>query len=253
MLTCPPPPPSTPPQLADYFIRWWTRDEYNRYEPDCTGLCGGMFYVRYYGILGIGCFLGFMIFRGAFLYIWSLGASQRMHEKSIHRVLYAPLGFFLQVGAGCSRGRLGGWLAGSPSVVFTFHRLCSACLPPSLATLHLPFPPTPPRPCTACLYRRPPWVTCSSASPRTRTSWTTPCPTRSTMPESTPSSCLPQPSPSQVGAWRIGQPDRLSLLAANAGQAAGPPNVQRVMKHLWCQPAITRAQSSCPALPLPPL
>lgn len=39
-----------------------------------------------------------MFFRGTFLYIWALGAAQRIHVKSIHRVLYAPLGFFLTVG-----------------------------------------------------------------------------------------------------------------------------------------------------------
>lgn len=40
-------------QLADYFIRWWTRDHYNKYAADCEGLCGGLFYVQYYGILGL--------------------------------------------------------------------------------------------------------------------------------------------------------------------------------------------------------
>lgn len=34
----------------------------------------------------------------AFLYKWALGASQELHSKSIHRVLFAPLGFFLTVG-----------------------------------------------------------------------------------------------------------------------------------------------------------
>lgn len=33
----------------------------------------------------------------AFLYKWALGAAEKLHTKSIHRVLYAPLGFFLTV------------------------------------------------------------------------------------------------------------------------------------------------------------
>jgi hypothetical protein len=36
-----------------------------------------------------------MLFRGAFLYIWALGSAQRTQSKAVHRVLYAPLGFFL--------------------------------------------------------------------------------------------------------------------------------------------------------------
>lgn len=85
-------------QLADYFIRWWTRDHFNKYGSKCTSEpCGPIFYVQFYGILGLLCFLTLMVFRGSFLYTWALGASQRMHAKSIHRMLYAPLGFFLMV------------------------------------------------------------------------------------------------------------------------------------------------------------
>lgn len=36
----------------------------SRYSPDCEGLCGGHFYVQYYGILGLLCFIGLMIPRG---------------------------------------------------------------------------------------------------------------------------------------------------------------------------------------------
>jgi hypothetical protein len=39
-----------------------------------------------------------MVFRGAMMYIWALGSAQRMQSKAVHRVLYAPLGFFLNVG-----------------------------------------------------------------------------------------------------------------------------------------------------------
>lgn len=34
-------------QMADYFVRWWTRDYYGKYLPDCTGLCGGAYYVMW--------------------------------------------------------------------------------------------------------------------------------------------------------------------------------------------------------------
>jgi ABC-type multidrug transport system fused ATPase/permease subunit len=87
-------------QMADYFIRWWTRDTYAKYAANCTDDCGPIFYVRYYGILGIFLFLSLMLCRGAFLYIWALGASQEIFEKSVHRVLNAPLGFFLQTPVG---------------------------------------------------------------------------------------------------------------------------------------------------------
>lgn len=44
------------------------------------------------------CFLTLMLFRGSFLYKWCLGAANQLQQKSVHRILYAPLGFFLQVG-----------------------------------------------------------------------------------------------------------------------------------------------------------
>jgi ABC-type multidrug transport system fused ATPase/permease subunit len=91
-------------QLADYFIRWWTRDQYNKYGQDCIDAgdepCGPMFYVQWYGVLGLAFFIGLMFFRGAALYMWCNGSSQRQHAKSIHRVLYAPLGFFLTTPVG---------------------------------------------------------------------------------------------------------------------------------------------------------
>ena len=84
-------------QVADYFIRWWTRDQFGKYLATCSGDCGSIYYVRWYAVLGLGFFIGLMLFRGAFLYLWTLGASERIREKSIHRILNAPLGFFLQV------------------------------------------------------------------------------------------------------------------------------------------------------------
>lgn len=92
------------PQLADYFVRWWTRDHYGKYGPGCLESgddpCGPMYYVTWYGVLGLALFIGLMIPRGAFLYAWAMGASNRQHAKSIHRILYAPLGFFLNTPVG---------------------------------------------------------------------------------------------------------------------------------------------------------
>ena len=36
-------------QVADYFIRWWTRDEFGKYKDGCVGpdCGGGIFYVRW--------------------------------------------------------------------------------------------------------------------------------------------------------------------------------------------------------------
>jgi ABC-type multidrug transport system fused ATPase/permease subunit len=59
-----------------------------------------MYYVTWYGVLGLALFIGLMIPRGAFLYTWAMGASNRQHAKSIHRILYAPLGFFLNTPVG---------------------------------------------------------------------------------------------------------------------------------------------------------
>lgn len=99
-----PPPTQHALQLADYFIRWWTRDHYNKYGQDCIDRgdepCGPMFYVQWYGVLGLAFFIGLMFFRGWALYAWCNGSSQRQHAKSIHRVLYAPLGFFLTTPVG---------------------------------------------------------------------------------------------------------------------------------------------------------
>jgi ATP-binding cassette, subfamily C (CFTR/MRP), member 1 len=84
-------------QMADFFIRWWTSDYYGKYKGQCIeGICYGNFYAIFYATL-TGIFLILMLFRGAFLYLWALGASQRIHEKSVHRILYAPLGFFFSV------------------------------------------------------------------------------------------------------------------------------------------------------------
>lgn len=85
-----------------------------------------------------------------------------------------------------------------------------ASLPPPCHLLHPA--PTLPHPAPAC--RRPPWATCSSLSPRTRTPWTRRCPMPSTTLVSTPSSCSPPPSPS---------PSREPLPACPGGLPPLPP------------------------------
>lgn len=51
-------------------------------------------------MLGLAFFVGLMFPRGAALYLWCAGAGNRLQSKSVHRVLYAPLGFFLNVSVG---------------------------------------------------------------------------------------------------------------------------------------------------------
>jgi ATP-binding cassette subfamily C (CFTR/MRP) protein 1 len=81
-------------QMADFFIRWWISDTYGSYKGKCTTeLCYGNYYASFYAIL-TGIFVSSMFLRGALLYLWALGASSRIYSKSVHRVLYAPLGFF---------------------------------------------------------------------------------------------------------------------------------------------------------------
>lgn len=83
---------------------FWTRDWYgkwnpaNRYGPqsNADALWGEKFYILVYGLC-VFYFIFSMFFRGAFLYWWALGASCRFQKKSLHRVLYAPLGYFLRV------------------------------------------------------------------------------------------------------------------------------------------------------------
>jgi ATP-binding cassette subfamily C (CFTR/MRP) protein 1 len=48
-----------------------------------------------YGIL-VGLFLFLMLVRGGLFHWWTLGSSNNMLGDAITRVLYAPLGFFLQ-------------------------------------------------------------------------------------------------------------------------------------------------------------
>ena len=149
-------------QMADFFIRWWTSDTYSKYKGQCSeGLCYGNFYATFYAVL-TGIFLILMLFRGAFLYLWALGASQRIHEKSVHRVLFAPLGFFFSV-----------------SIIFTVSYLQYRS--------HL----------SSLLCHRLQLATCLSVSARIKTRWTNCSLTQFTMLESMASSWLPPQSQSQ--------------------------------------------------------
>ncbi len=51
-----------------------------------------------------------MLFRGSFLYKWCLGAAHQLQQKSVHRILYAPLGFFLQVWLPVGLAAEGAWV-----------------------------------------------------------------------------------------------------------------------------------------------
>ena len=83
---------------------FWTRDSYgkwnpaNRYGPqsNAQAIWGEKFYILVYGLC-VFYFIFSMLFRGTFLYWWALGAACRFQKKALHRVLYAPLGYFLRV------------------------------------------------------------------------------------------------------------------------------------------------------------
>lgn len=145
-------------QVGDYYIRWWTRDEFKKYLPNCVGYCNGFFYVRIYAILALALFIGLMLFRGAFLYLWCLGASERIHKKGIHRLLYAPLGFFLTVSWEWSGRWVGALHAPAKSFSILHHCLPAQLpgFPASFGSIPARHPPTHPPP--SC--RRPLWVIC---------------------------------------------------------------------------------------------
>jgi hypothetical protein len=44
----------------------------------------GQAYVFLYGMMTVA-FLVLMLFRGAFFHLWTLGSSQRMHAKMVHK------------------------------------------------------------------------------------------------------------------------------------------------------------------------
>eukprot|EP00883_Tetradesmus_obliquus_P000567 jgi/Sobl393_1/10597/SZX72300.1 len=84
-------------QISDYWVRQWTGDTRHWYKLHSQPLfaTAGSAYVLIYGLL-TAAFIGLMLLRGANFHMWTLGSSQRMHKAMLHKVLYAPLGFFLQ-------------------------------------------------------------------------------------------------------------------------------------------------------------
>ncbi|WIA32616.1 hypothetical protein OEZ86_003419 [Tetradesmus obliquus] len=83
-------------QISDYWVRQWTGDTRQWYVTGPPFFGGaGKAYVFIYGML-TAVFIVLMLLRGATFHLWTLGSSQRMHKSMLHKVLYAPLGFFLQ-------------------------------------------------------------------------------------------------------------------------------------------------------------
>lgn len=85
-------------QIADWWIRMWVSGEYNGYQRQ--GFFSGN---NFYCIIFAGLtfmFITLMLFRGWMFFAWSLGSSNRMFGKMTHRVLYAPLYFFLTTPVG---------------------------------------------------------------------------------------------------------------------------------------------------------
>uniref|UniRef100_A0A383VW30 Uncharacterized protein n=1 Tax=Tetradesmus obliquus TaxID=3088 RepID=A0A383VW30_TETOB len=83
-------------QISDYWVRQWTGDTRKWYVTGPPFFGGaGKAYVFIYGML-TAAFIVLMLLRGATFHLWTLGSSQRMHKSMLHKVLYAPLGFFLQ-------------------------------------------------------------------------------------------------------------------------------------------------------------
>uniref|UniRef100_A0A383WNY2 Uncharacterized protein n=1 Tax=Tetradesmus obliquus TaxID=3088 RepID=A0A383WNY2_TETOB len=85
-------------QISDMWVRQWTGDTRKWYvngPPMTIFSAAGPAYVFIYGMLTLA-FIVLMLLRGSTFHGWSLGASQRLHKNMLHKVLYAPLGFFLQ-------------------------------------------------------------------------------------------------------------------------------------------------------------
>eukprot|EP00878_Enallax_costatus_P000230 GHUV01000294.1.p1 GENE.GHUV01000294.1~~GHUV01000294.1.p1 ORF type:complete len:1290 (+),score=442.33 GHUV01000294.1:122-3991(+) len=86
-------------QISDYWVRQWTGDTRGWYKAGRPGYslfsAPGPAYVFIYGMLTLA-FIFLMLLRGSTFHLWTLGSSQRMHKKMVHKVLFAPLGFFLQ-------------------------------------------------------------------------------------------------------------------------------------------------------------
>lgn len=66
-------------------VRQWTGDTLGWYKSGSTPfLSPGQTYVMFYGII-VAAFLLIMLCRGAAFHAWTLGASQSMHSKMVHK------------------------------------------------------------------------------------------------------------------------------------------------------------------------
>lgn len=76
-------------QMSDYWVRQWTGDLLCWY-PTCKNQANPVFgtasasYVTIYGLLVVA-FLVLMLFRGTFFHWWTLGGSNTMYNKMLHR------------------------------------------------------------------------------------------------------------------------------------------------------------------------
>ena len=67
-------------------VRQWTGDTQGWYKQGYAPVLGGAgpAYVLFYGII-TGAFLLLMLCRGGTFHAWTLGSSQRMHSKMVHK------------------------------------------------------------------------------------------------------------------------------------------------------------------------
>lgn len=68
-------------------VRQWTGDTQKWYamgKPALPGLLPGHAYVLVYGIITAG-FITLMLCRGSAFHWWTLGSSQHMHKKMVHK------------------------------------------------------------------------------------------------------------------------------------------------------------------------
>lgn len=82
-------------QMSDFWVRAWAADTYNFYKSETEiGSTGSHMYAWVYGAITFAFFAIQLLRTGMFFY-WGACASNAMHRLKLHRVLNAPLGFFL--------------------------------------------------------------------------------------------------------------------------------------------------------------
>jgi len=74
-------------QISDWWVRQWTSDAQQWYGTNDTpfpGANAGTSYVAMYAIL-VGTFIILMLCRGSFFHWWTLGASQNLNKRMVHK------------------------------------------------------------------------------------------------------------------------------------------------------------------------